>query len=265
MTNDTINKKLSKLENEICVCCNKLTTTDGEPTDIPSSPSNIRYDPDTGIIWGWDGDSWVILNPGGSVNFEQGISFDSIAKLGDDAAGTSEPGVLTSERFINQDGNAVSFIGESDSSQVEVSVLPDGTLNFDKLGISSGDTFITIQPLQTGQGNVPFNFTILKADNAGSLRDNNVLGFGWNLDPGGGAHIAGQTAVGIFIEDHYEPVAGQDASEFHIVFVNKLGTQSRPLTLYLDKDDPLRHSMAFQVPLVEIRDPNNSNNPYIKA
>jgi hypothetical protein len=66
-------------------------------------------------------------------------------------------------------------------------------------------------------------------------RSNQVFRMGWNLNNGGGPYISGETAIGIEMEDYYNPGSGPQM-EFHIPFVTTSGVPYRIFSAFAKRD-----------------------------
>lgn len=126
MTDSQIKAFVSRIIREKCCCGQGIPTTSGMPTFNGSDSDNVRLDPIAGIIWYWDGDSWESFTV--TVDVEQGLSIGSPIKLGDDAAGTGEMGVLTSTRYINQDEHPVIFVADDVVGVTNVEMAANGNV-----------------------------------------------------------------------------------------------------------------------------------------
>lgn len=211
---------------------NGLVVVDSIPTWTPTgTQATLARLNNTDTFYEWDGAAWQTRTFSTLAN--DGLEVSSgIVKLGDNAAGTSEPGVLTSDRFINQDGNDVVFVGETGAIPTEIIINDDGSIVFDAGGVTPGTYTMVVKPLQQDQGNTDFRFGIYTGTNAGSPRNNDVFTIGWNLTAGGGLHEAGKTAIGLSFENYYSPGAEQ-TPEFHLLYVDTAGVQYRPISFAL--------------------------------
>jgi hypothetical protein len=66
-------KQISNLEERLrrleCCCIKEIPTTSGEPTEAPPSNQVFAFDPDTGILYYYDGDSWEVFSGGSESNY----------------------------------------------------------------------------------------------------------------------------------------------------------------------------------------------------
>lgn len=188
----------------------------------------------------------------------QGISLGSLFNLGDDAAGVGQPGVLTSNRYVNLNGHGVSFVGETDSVPIFFRIEDDGTLLFDKTGATGGFIF-KVQPLQVGQGNSTFSLAHATGANPDGARNNEVYTFGINAGING-PDEASKTGLYWSYEGHYQPTPGNDYHELHLVLRDKIGISHRIETWFLDKDVPDNWVKGYLASDISIHDPNSISN-----
>jgi hypothetical protein len=147
---------------------------------------------------------------------------------------------------ISEDGAVVNFGGtdlQVDSlGEVAGFTFTDGaatlasrTLKFESLPGSN----VAMQ-FDTGASDLisDFYFNLSNTANPGSpTRPNPVMQWGYNLAPGGGRVDETDTAIGFGLEGHYEPSEGTDYTESHLYFVDKDGSQHRPWSWRINKDD----------------------------
>ena len=164
----------------------------------------------------------------------QGTSFSNRSlNLGDDTAGTTEPGIFTSDRFINQDGFNLNFIGVDDDIETRISILSDGSIEFDKVDEQTGSSkiYLRVNPLQQSEGNVPWLHSIITAANYGD-RWNDVHVMGWNLK-GGNVNEAGKHGFGWVTEGFYQEDVSFLRFEDHTIYYGTDGIQRRPESLII--------------------------------
>lgn len=142
----------------------------------------------------------------------------SVYVWGDDISGSIEPAKLYSNRYINQNGNDVIFVGNHESSASIVRINSDGTLIFNKRNEINGSSKVyqKVFPLQQSQGNVPWISSIFTAANYGS-RWNDVHSQGWNLR-GSSVDEAGKHGWGHVTEGYFQEDATYRRFEDHTIF-----------------------------------------------
>lgn len=255
MTIKEILRRLNTLERKCC-CPNGLPETTGIPEGEPTNNQNVMIDPVAGIIYYWDGDSWE--SHISSESASNGLTIESgDVVLGDDAAGTSEDGVLTSDRFINQDGFDITFVGETSAVGTELIIHPEGYIEHNNSPGATGKVIRIVNPLQQDQGNTKWYEATSTNVNAGSSRNNDVFVAGWNLGGGGGSVEAGKTALGISFENFYYPGTEQIV-EAHLLYVDTAGIQYRPWSVALPVDNKDNWKFNFlHISSVGFFDPTN--------
>jgi hypothetical protein len=207
-------KSIKDLEARIkaleCCCIKELLITDGIPTEAPTNSRQVlAFDPVTGIFYYYDGNSWETYTSAESAS--NGLIIDGgDVVLGDNAEGVTEPGVFTSDRYLNLDGNSLIYAVD----------------NRVALGVSGGGTVRRVLDLQTGS-TLSFDEWIGTTDNAGVGAPNNFTYYrGFNLDTTGNLIDPTKHGVGEGFEFHFEPVTGEIYTERHYV-LNIAGTSYR--------------------------------------
>lgn len=234
-----IQDEIAKLKKRCC--CGKIDfTTLSPPVDAPSANgANILVNRDTLKIYIWDGDSWEPYSSSASNGL---ISSGGDVVLGDDAEGITEPGVLTSDRVINQDGFAI------------IHAIIDRVAN----NVAGGGTVRSILNPQIGEDNA-WNENVGSFDNAGSTTNNFVYTRGFNLNFAGGRIDPTKVGWGESWEFHYEPTTGDIFVEKHIILVDLADVQHRLDSYTIDVDDPTQHEEYKSVGNFYIKDPTSGN------
>jgi len=127
------------------------------------------------------------------------------------------------------------FNGLSGGLPTKIEILKEGLIRFDwpEEGDGSVHNYLKSKPVQQSQGNTDWNEGVFTASGAGD-RWNNIHYQGWNL-LGGGREDASSTAVGLFIEDHYDLNTDNIKSEIIFTFIDSSGTAWRPFWMNIDK------------------------------
>jgi hypothetical protein len=97
---------------------------------------------------------------------------------------------------------------------------------------------------------------------SGSKR-NDTYSIGWNLAVGGVNEVAGETALGFSFENHYATTAGNQYHEMHLMFIDATGSQHRPITYFMHKNNRNLWTGADMVQAFEFRSPYNDS-PYFR-
>jgi hypothetical protein len=175
----------------------------------------------TNTFWYWNGSAWTVFIAS-TVAANDGLEVSGgNVKLGDNAEGTSEPGVFTASRFLNQNGFSL------------VHAVDDRVAT----GDSTGKTVRKILSLESGSAD-SFNEVIGTNNNAGVGADNNFTYYrSFNLDETGTLIDPTKHGWGDGYEFWYEPVAGEVYAEKHTI-LNIGGTTYRIDSHTLEIADP---------------------------
>jgi hypothetical protein len=128
----------------------------------------------------------------------------------------------------------------------KIEMLKDGVLQFDIADGATDQNFIRFKPLQDGTRNVDFLMSTTTTPFSGS-RNDNVFYWGWNLGAGGGVVESGKGAIGLSMEDFYNPSGTNAYAEFHLIHYDTLGNSRRPMTFLLDVGNTTTWATAFSV------------------
>lgn len=125
------------------ISSDEILLVDSIPTHTPTgTQAKLARLVNTNTFYIWNGSIWLtkVLE---TITASDGVeSVSGVIKLGDDAAGTTEPGVLTSGRFINQDGNDVTFVGANLGGVTEIVTESDGELTLRNYLTATGEDAI---------------------------------------------------------------------------------------------------------------------------
>lgn len=137
---------------------------------------------------------------------------------------------LNSKSLILKDGpSSIGFSKESITIQQDSAFTEENKF--------SGGIFFKSNPLFPRADAVPFMFTrAATQQNNGQSSPNEVVMWGHNLNPGGGAYISGLPAIGYSMESNYRPYPEKRLVESHEYYVAKNGRQIRLKSYTIDTD-----------------------------
>lgn len=149
--------------------------------------------------------------------------------------GTGRPAFANEDSIETADTMYILLHGLKGGLHSKIEFLKESKIRFDWPEEGDGSVFdyLTVKPVQQSQDNTNWNEGVFTASGAGD-RWNNVHYEGWNL-LGGAREDASSTAVGLFIEDHYDLNTDNIKSEIIFAFIDSSGTQWRPFWMNIDK------------------------------
>jgi hypothetical protein len=196
-------KQISDLEERLrrleCCCIKEIPRTSGEPTEAPPSNQVFAFDPDTGILYYYDGDSWEVFSGGSESNYVNIEDFGADTAAADNReaiqdaidyavanglpvyipAGVWEISTLNgSNRGLELADNARIF-GDGDISII----LDSNALNSHAFILVDGDN-VEIKDIQIQGNNTTGTSAInINVDADFAVIDNVTFtgGFGWNV------------------------------------------------------------------------------------
>jgi len=175
--------------------------------------------------------------------------------------GTTDAPVVTDDSVETTNVKYLLFNGLSGGLASSIEILKESVLRWDH-GSQDTDRYVYLLkalPLQQSQSNTSFNITMGSTDQTGD-RNDDVVGIGWNVSPGGAPEVTGEPMLGIFFENHYT-LSGRYYNEFQLRYTDSLGVVRRPMHFFLDKGNPAYYSAAVALPSFQI-EPADDDDPY---
>lgn len=218
----------------------------------------------------------TVLNFGVVVEVEQGLSMGSPIKLGDDAAGTTEPGIFTSSRHINLNGFPLVFVGADDTNSADgvqearITITPEGVIEFNKQHFEnqSEPYYIKIYPNDI-ENVATFNFTNTSNNDIQDAITRNLESFvfGWNVAPGGSRENSNYSMLGISMEYNWDAAGLGLTDEWHILHTTPGvgGVARRPISYILPHNDLDQWGVTSQITVFSLQYPGAINDaPYYR-
>ncbi len=176
--------------------------------------------------------------PGGSFAgaAQNGLSIeDSVAVLGNKEGDTFAQ--LKENRDIPLNGKIINFRDGVSNIALSKNLL---TFQIDSAffqgdNVSSGSSFLRVDPILPREDAVPFLFNrIAVRQHGGTVSPNEVVMWGHNINPGGGAHINGLPGIGYSMESNFRPNPSDRWVESHEFYITPAGRQVRLKSYTID-------------------------------